>query len=68
MKKRQRPCGNPKCSASTGICESTTFGSGELDQYGYWEFPCSICAREYERKYGEICWPFKKDDDQAPPS
>lgn len=24
---------------STGICESLTCGYGNLDNYGYWEFP-----------------------------
>jgi hypothetical protein len=61
------PCGNPECSVSTGICDSLTFGSGEVDFYGYWEKPCSICARAHEEKhpkYGE-CWPFKKVVDQG---
>lgn len=43
-----KPCGNPDCSTSTGICGSTTFGWGKLDDYGYWEIPCSTCARHYE--------------------
>jgi hypothetical protein len=54
-------CGNKECSASTGICESVTFGSGKLDFYGYWEKPCAICAREFEKLYPEYspCWPFE---------
>lgn len=47
-----RPCGNPGCSASTGICERTTYGSGKLDANGYWEFPCPICARYAEGRDG----------------
>ena len=51
-------CSNPECCASTGICGSATFGSGELDKYGYWEFPCNECARAYEALYpGEYAWP-----------
>lgn len=40
-----RPCGNPDCCTSTGIHDGITCGSGELDEFGYWEFPCEICAR-----------------------
>ena len=57
-----RACGNPNCCASTGIHDSMTFGSGELDYYGFWEFPCAACAREFESlhpEYGE-CWPFEQ--------
>lgn len=28
-----------KPTFSTGICGSTTCGYGDLDEYGYWEFP-----------------------------
>lgn len=37
-----------------------TFGSGELDEYGFWEKPCAICARANEEKHPEHgpCWPF----------
>lgn len=47
---KNRPCGNPKCSTSTGIHEGLTFGSGELDDYGFWERPCSICARDWDKQ------------------
>ena len=43
------PCGNPACGISTGICGSLTFGSGELDNNGYWEFPCERCERYFKR-------------------
>jgi len=50
-----------QCSASTGIHENLdangksipwglTFGFGELDQFSYWEFPCSFCARRAEKR------------------
>lgn len=57
-------CNNPDCRISTGIHErldangsqnkpwGLTFGSGELDDYGYWEFPCLDCARYYEALHG----------------
>jgi hypothetical protein len=51
-------CGNPNCSCSTGVCERLTFGSGELNNCGYWEFPCWTCARDYEKENpGENVWP-----------
>ena len=55
-------CENPKCSCSTGIHEGLTFGSGELDDWGYWEEPCDVCARAYEKNYPDAgkCWPFSK--------
>lgn len=40
----ERPCGNPACSVSIGICERLTFGSGYLDDHGYWDYACGICA------------------------
>jgi hypothetical protein len=49
-----------KCGVSTGIHDGLTFGHGELDDNGYWEFPCYECAREWERLHPEDfpCWPF----------
>lgn len=57
-------CNNFDCQISTGIDGSLTFGSGELDELGYWEFPCDFCARMWEKdnpKDGP-CWPFKSMD------
>lgn len=63
-----------KCGASTGIHESDdsdgtpqnpwglTFGSGQLDDYGYWEIGCSECARWHEYEDGVPVgsyWPFE---------
>lgn len=52
-------CGNPKCSGSTNIAEQPSFGSGKLDFYGFWEFPCGVCARAFEKAHPEhgTCWP-----------
>jgi len=52
---------HPHCKISTGIHEGLTFGKGELDDMGYWEFPCNECARENERLFPEDgkCWPFE---------
>lgn len=57
-KKEIGGCGNEECMVSTGISGATTFGSGELDEYGYWEEPCTICARAWEKLYpGDWAWP-----------
>lgn len=64
-------CGNSECGISRGIHadydiaipNGLTFGSDELDDNGYWEIPCTPCARAYEitnPQYGE-CWPFKEE-------
>ncbi len=47
-------CGNPKCSCSTGIHEGLTFGSGKLDSLGFWEFPCRICAADWDANVPDV--------------
>jgi hypothetical protein len=53
-------CVHPDCGASTGFCDEPTFGRGELDDYGYWQIPCTQCARAWEAAHPEdgACWPF----------
>lgn len=64
--KRKKPCGNPNCSATSNIAEDLSFGSGEMDNNGFWERPCAICARAYEKENpGAQCCPYKDD---APPT
>ncbi len=62
-----RACEHEDCKVSSGIHDGLTFGRGELDDNGYWEIPCEICARAYEERYpeGSPCWPFgvKKRDE-----
>ena len=50
-----------ECSVSTSIDEVTlTFGSGELDENGFWEKPCLPCAQAHKQKYPEDeVWPSK---------
>lgn len=48
MSQKPKACGNPNCCTSTGIHEGLTFGSGKLDQWGYWEFPCRPCAKAWD--------------------
>ena len=57
-------CGSVECRVSSGICESITFGSGELDFNGYWETPCGVCARDWERRNPEDgeAWPFQMEE------
>jgi hypothetical protein len=43
--KKPRFCGNPDCSTTTHIAGCLSFGSGELDDLGCWEFPCRICRK-----------------------
>lgn len=61
MKNKFKVCNNPDCSISTGTCKKLTFGSGRLDDYGYWEHPCYECARAWEKlqseKYHGDCQP-----------
>jgi hypothetical protein len=49
-----------RCACSNGIHEGTTVGYGELDDHGYWEHGCYLCARELERKFPDDgpVWPF----------
>jgi len=55
-------CGDPKCGASTNIAGDASFGSGELDDFGFWEKPCSVCARAWEKLYPEEkAWPYSKN-------
>lgn len=54
-------CDNPECGASLGIHEGPTFGSGQLDDNGYWEIPCYTCAREWDSANPNAecpAWPF----------
>lgn len=51
-------CENPECAISTNIADDLSFGSGELNFNGFWEFPCPVCARAHEKAYpedGECC-------------
>ena len=59
MARKDFGCGREECSASTGIDESVTFGTGRLDPNGFWEFPCRACEKawydeEKEREYNVI--------------
>lgn len=60
-KKRQRACGNADCSTSTSIDDVTlTFGRGDLDEHGYWEIPCALCAAAYQKDHlNQPVWPVK---------
>ncbi len=46
-------CGRRRCSASTGLSGSATFGAGVLDENGYWEFPCLECEEAWKKHVRE---------------
>jgi hypothetical protein len=41
-------CGNSECCCSMDIAGYITHGWGELDEYGFWEFPCPSKAHKVE--------------------
>lgn len=57
----ERPAGHD-CCISTGIHDCLTFGTGKLDESGFWEHPCEECARAHEAQFPEKgdCWPHTK--------
>jgi hypothetical protein len=49
------------CKWSTGIHDGPTVGTGSLDDSGFWEHPCHVCARRSEITNGKTlnhCWPY----------
>jgi len=53
-------CGNTDCAVSSGICGALTFGSGELDDNGYWKNPCVLCAlawKSWDDGTDDVVWP-----------
>ena len=55
--------GHEQCCVSTCIIDCLSFGSGLLDDLGFWQHPCYECAREHEKKFPKDfpCWPFSKE-------
>ena len=50
-RKTAKDCRNPKeCIASTGPHGQITFGWGNLDPKGYFEFGCRECAKQYDAR------------------
>lgn len=37
---------------SSGLADEPTCGWGELDRYGYWEYPCDWALRELKERFG----------------
>ena len=49
--KKPKACGRTDCGVSISIDEVTlTFGRGNLDEHGFWEIPCDLCATDYRRR------------------
>jgi hypothetical protein len=42
-----------KCHISTNMEGNLTFGRGELDAWGYWQYPCTVCARAWQKQFPE---------------
>jgi hypothetical protein len=57
----RRACGRADCGTSTSIDEVTlTFGGGNLDEHGFWEFPCIQCAEAFQKANPKYkVWPVK---------
>jgi hypothetical protein len=52
-------CGRPECGASTTINEDISFGTGFLDNDGFWEEGCYTCARAWEKiHHHDRAWPY----------
>lgn len=62
VKMEQQLCSsNHRCSCSISIADQVTFGSVVLDENGYWEKPCIVCARRYKSKHpDEDVWPMEE--------
>jgi hypothetical protein len=60
-----RWCGSNECCSSTGIHDGMTFGSGRLDNNGYWTKPCRVCAAAFDAKREERIK--KLVDENGPP-
>lgn len=59
QKREPKACGHHDCGVSTSIMEELTFGRGDIDFNGFWQFPCWPCARSWEKRHPEDapCWP-----------
>ena len=62
-----RACGRRDFGTSTSIDKVTlTFGRGGLDEHGYWEIPCAICAEAYQKDFPDHpVWPRKNAAQQG---
>lgn len=63
MKKFERPHGHERCRTSSTIAETMSFGRGDLDENGFWEYGCYECARAWEKQFPQDgpCWPHTKE-------
>jgi len=62
----KRWCGNDQCCCSTGIHEGNTYGHGRLDQFGYWQHPCRVCAAAADHRRPELLKELIRDHGPAP--
>ena len=63
MKMFESPAGHEKCKTSSTVMDTLSFGTGELDEHGFWEHGCYECARAHEKQFPEegICWPHSEE-------
>lgn len=63
MSENKKLPGHEDHKCSTGIHDCLTFGWGELDAFGFWEFPCGECARHHEQQFPQDgpCWPHSEE-------
>lgn len=40
-------CGNRRCQSGTSAAGGLTFGSGNIDSQGFFEFPCRVCSQAW---------------------
>ena len=65
IKPFQRPEGHT-CKVSSGVHDCLTFGTGTLDDGGFWSVPCYEC-RAHEEQFPDCgpCWPHTDEQIQA---
>ena len=47
-------CGKSDFRRAGSIEGGITFGSGMIDDYGFWQFPCRVCAEDFDARIEEI--------------
>lgn len=68
MAKPDFGCGRPECKVSQSIAEQLTFGVGFDFENGFFDEPCELCARAWEKLHPEDapCWPPPDYDPEEP--
>jgi len=56
MAKKDFGCGDSECGMSSCNGDSVTFGKGQLNSNGCWEFPCAACEQHWKFLYPSKVW------------